>query len=121
MPKQGVLSTMLDRHVIIEFAGIPKSGKTTILDVVSHYLRRQRVPIAEHHGGGRYAPLGKENLGKLNLYLACEAVRYVVSTSQDGLSPRVHLLDRGIVDRLIFTRSLARWIRSSFASACGGG
>jgi len=94
------------RHVIFEFAGMPKSGKTTVLDVVAHYLRRHHIPLAEYHGGGRYAPIDKDHIGRLNLYLASEALRYLLTTTQPGLPPKVHLMDRGLVDRLIFTRCL---------------
>ena len=30
---------------------MPKSGKTTVMDVISHYLRREGLPVAEFHGG----------------------------------------------------------------------
>ncbi|WP_330176583.1 hypothetical protein OG875_25640 [Streptomyces sp. NBC_01498] len=96
----------LARSISIEFAGMPKSGKTTVMDVISHYLRREGLPVAEFHGGGRYAPLGKSDLGRLNLYLACDAVRYCLSTHAEGSAPRIHLLDRGLVDRMLFTRAL---------------
>lgn len=100
------MHVQLSESVRIEFAGMPKSGKTTVMDVLSHYLRRVGLPVAEFHGGGRYAPIGKSDLGRLNLYLACEAVRYCVSTHAEGSAPRIHLLDRGPVDRTLFTRTL---------------
>lgn len=103
----------LPRSVIVEFAGMPKSGKTTILDVVSHYMRRSGVQTTEYHGGGRYAPLDKRDLPRLNLYLACEAVKYCVSTHEADAVSRLHLLDRGLVDRLIFTRAMLHMSRVS--------
>jgi thymidylate kinase len=96
----------LSRDVIIEFAGMPKSGKTTVLDITAHYLRRQKLPVAEFHGGGRYAPVGKSDLPELNVYLACEAIRYVLAADQLYREPRIHLMDRGIIDRMIFTLAL---------------
>jgi thymidylate kinase len=103
----------LSRNVIIEFAGMPKSGKTTVMDVVVHYLKRSGVPIAEYHGGGRYAPLGKKDLARLNLYLACEAIRYCLTTHVEGSPARVHMLDRSLVDRMIFTNALESMERVS--------
>jgi thymidylate kinase len=97
----------LPRDVIIEFAGMPKSGKTTVLDIIAHYLRRQKIPVAEFHGGGKYAPIAKSDLPGLNIYLACEAMRYVVAADQLYREPRIHLMDRGIVDRIIFTLALS--------------
>lgn len=92
---------------IFEFSGIPKSGKTTISDIVSHYLRReQNLDVSEFHGGGRYAPLTKKDLGSLNLYLACQAVQHVL-VARGPTDRDVHLMDRGLVDRLIFTNALS--------------
>lgn len=103
-----MLDNVPSRYILIEFAGMPKSGKTTVLDVVSHFLRRHQVPLSEYHGGGRYAPIGKDQLGRLNLYLASEALRYVLSSTQVGWAPKVHLMDRGLVDRTIFTEALLK-------------
>ena len=107
----------LSQSLRIEFAGLPKSGKSTVMDVVSHYLRRMGLPVKEFHGGGRYAPIGKNELGRLNLYLACEAVRYCLATHEEDSAPRLHLLDRGLVDRVIFTRALHAMKRVSTAHA----
>jgi hypothetical protein len=85
---------------------MPKSGKTTVLDTVAHYLRRHGLQVAEFHGGGRYAPIDKAHLAELNIYLACEAVRYIVAVGLAQQTPRVHLMDRGVVDRVIFTEAL---------------
>jgi len=103
----------LPRNIVVEFAGMPKSGKTTVMDVVSHYLRRSGLPVAEFHGGGRYAPLGKGDLGRLNLYLACEVVRYCLSIHAESAPSRIYLLDRGLVDRTLFTDALAAMNRIS--------
>ncbi|GGM11693.1 MULTISPECIES: hypothetical protein [Micromonospora] len=100
-------------NTYIEFAGMPKSGKTTIVDVISHYLRRSGADIAEFHGGGRYAPVGKEDLGALNVYLACQAVQYLLEGNSRRRSPQIHLMDRGPVDRFIFTDALTRMGRVS--------
>jgi thymidylate kinase len=107
------MSVSPTKNVFIEFAGMPKSGKTTILDAISHYLRRRRINITEYHGGGRYAPVGKEDLGALNVYLACQTVQHILENSSSRRLPRLHLMDRGIVDRLIFTQALAKVSRVS--------
>lgn len=96
----------LPREVVIEFAGMPKSGKTTVLDIVSHRIRRAGWAVADFHGGGRYAPVGKKDLASLNLYLAGSALQYVAAIGADERPPRFHLLDRGLNDRVIFSRAL---------------
>ncbi|GAB3168918.1 hypothetical protein GCM10027059_32740 [Myceligenerans halotolerans] len=96
----------LARDVVIEFAGMPKSGKTTVLDIVSHRIRRAGWAVGDFHGGGRYAPVGKKDLTSLNLYLAGSALQYVAAIGADERPPRFHLLDRGLNDRVIFSRAL---------------
>ncbi|WP_285103999.1 hypothetical protein [Promicromonospora sp. MEB111] len=98
--------TALPRDIVIEFAGMPKSGKTTVLDILSHRIRRAGWTAADFHGGGRYAPVGKKNLASLNLYLAGSALQYVATIGSDERPPRFHLLDRGLNDRVIFSRAL---------------
>lgn len=98
----------LTNDITIEFAGMPKSGKSTILDIVSHLLRRSKFPTTEFHGGGRYAPIGKQDLSALNIYLATDAVRHLLLVGNDGTPPSIHLMDRGINDRRIFTHALHR-------------
>src|SRR6185436_13046244 len=92
----------------VEFAGMPKSGKTTVLDIVSHHLRRSGILLNEFHGGGRYAPIDKSSLPALNMYLGGEAVAFILTRAhREKAVNRLFLLDRGIVDRCIFTRALA--------------
>lgn len=106
----------LERNYVFEFSGMPKSGKTTALDIVSHYLRRRGVPIDEYHGGGRYCPIGKDDLAGLNLYLAAQCIQRLASIGHPTGSPyRIYLLDRGPVDRLIFTAALGSLDRLSLS------
>ena len=85
---------------------MPKSGKTTTMDIVSHYLKRCGMAVKEFHGGGRYAPMDKSHLGALNLYLGCQAIEQVLElrTTSNGIP--VAILDRALTDRLIFSRAL---------------
>lgn len=98
--------SVLPRDVVIEFAGMPKSGKTTVLDVVSHRIRRAGWAVGDFHGGGRYAPIDKNDLASRNLYLAGSALQYLAAVGADERPPRFHLLDRGLNDRIIFSRAL---------------
>lgn len=98
----------LKRNLVIEFCGMPKSGKTTVMDTVSHYFRRSgyKDRLMEFHGGGRYAPIHKSEIAKLNLYLATEAMRYLLCADNPDCINKIHLMDRGINDRMIFSDAL---------------
>ncbi len=97
-------------HIIIEFAGMPKSGKTAVLDVVGHYLKRVGWSVSEFHGGGRYAPITKEHLAELDVFLACQIVQQLLmiksAARPANARPTIHLFDRGLLDRTIFARAL---------------
>lgn len=101
---------MLERNYVFEFAGMPKSGKTTLIDIVSHYLRRTGYAddISDFHGGGRYAPIKKNDINRLNLYLATESMRYLLCVKNPDRKPKIHLMDRGINDRIIFSEALCK-------------
>lgn len=105
----------MHESTVIEFAGMPKSGKTTTLNAIAQLLRRGGQKIQEFHGGGRFSPIDKEHLGNLNAYLLAEAIRYLTAIDHDDRPPRVHLMDRGVVDRAIFSTALFRLGRISCA------
>lgn len=97
------------KHTFIEFSGMPKSGKTTINEIISHSLKRSGYLVKEFHGGGRYAPISKKNLDSLNIWLANFAVQFIVEMSVSNVDIPTHfILDRGIFDRCIFTKALYR-------------
>lgn len=101
------MAEILTRDYFFEFAGMPKSGKTTICDSIIHFLKRSGLPITEYHGGGRYAPIDKSAIASLNLYLAVTAVEFVVtSIEREKTRNRIFVMDRGLFDRRVFTRAL---------------
>lgn len=100
---------MLQRDYFFEFAGMPKSGKTTIADTVIHFLKREGYKIKDYHGGGRYSPIDKSSLVDLNLYLACKAINFIVtSANSEKVENKIYILDRGIFDRCVFTKALLK-------------
>ena len=97
----------LDKDYIFEFAGMPKSGKTTVMNIVAHYLKRKGFTIQEYHGGGRYSPIDKSAIGSLNLYLAIKSIEFILTTiEREKTKNKIFFMDRGIFDRCIFTKVL---------------
>jgi thymidylate kinase len=98
---------MLQRDYFFEFAGMPQSGKTTIIDIVVHFLKRKGVPFGEYRGGARYSPLYQSSIVDLNLLLASKAAEFVVSSAgREKECNKIFLLDRGLIDRCFFTEVL---------------
>jgi thymidylate kinase len=109
---------MLSRDFFFEFSGMPKSGKTTVCDVVVHFLKRQGFRIQEYHGGGRYAPIDKSALTSLDMHLACKAMDFLlISSEREKTQMKIHIMDRGIYDKSIFTRTLLKMGKIDLDSA----
>lgn len=100
----------LERDYFFEFAGMPQSGKSTVEDVVAHYLKGLGFTIEEYRGGSRYSPLRFLSIADLNVLLACKATEFVVSVSgrEKEAVKKIFLMDRGLIDRYMFTETLLR-------------
>ena len=100
---------MITQDFYFEFAGMPKSGKTTIFDIVIHFLKRKGFSVGEYHGGGRFSPIDKSSLSSLNTYLAIKSVEFLlVNSEREKVQSKIFMMDRGIFDRCIFTHALNR-------------
>src|SRR5579872_2885396 len=98
---------MLYQHYFFEFAGMPQAGKTEIARIVAHYLRRKGYPVEVYNGGSEYSSLHDAPIADLNLSLTCEVVNYIVNKDRgEQAEHKIYLLDRGLIDRDIFTSAL---------------
>ncbi len=99
----------LKRDYFFEFAGMPKAGKSTIEDSIAHFLKREGFPIQEYDGGSKYSVLADSDIGFLNLELACKTVKFANRAVASRTNAyKIYLLERGLVDRFIFTDALLR-------------
>jgi len=101
----------LQRSYIFEFAGMPQSGKTVVKDIFAHYLKRMEYPFEAYHGGSKNSPdqLYYGPIGELNQWLAEKTARFVRSIATDrNTAHKIFLLDRGLIDRCIFTEALVQ-------------
>ena len=101
----------LERSYIFEFAGMPQSGKTSVEGILAHYLKRMEYPVVEFNGGSKHSGLStiySMPIGELNEYLANNIEKFVHSIEKKQNPYNIYLLDRGLIDRYIFTDALAR-------------
>lgn len=101
----------LQRSYIFEFAGMPQSGKTVVKEILAHYLKRMEYPQIEFNGGSRYSgfPIYQMPIRQLNEELARNIERFMHETLERQKSEHtIYLLDRGVIDRCIFTDTLVR-------------
>ena len=101
----------LERSYIFEFAGMPQSGKTSVKEILAHYLKRMEYPVVEFNGGSRHSrlPIYRMPIGELNEHLANNIESFVRSIEErQNPDHNIYLLDRGLIDRCIFTDALVR-------------
>ncbi len=101
----------LEQNYIFEFAGMPQSGKTSVREILAHFLKRMEYPLVEFNGGSRYSgfPIYRMPIGELNEKLAYNIESFVRSIEErQNPDHNIYLLDRGLIDRCIFTDALVR-------------
>ena len=99
----------LQRDYFFEFGGMPQSGKSIVEDIVAHFLKRQEFVIEEFRGGSRFSPLRFSSIADLNVWVACKTSEFVISAlGREKAKHKIFLLDRGLIDRCMFTNTLLR-------------
>lgn len=87
---------------VVEFAGLPRSGKSGCIDSVEHLLRRNRISVlTPFEGAGRAPEHLKDDLVAYNAWTAMYAIQQILEGSaRSELQKRreVVLLDRGLFD-----------------------
>ena len=105
---KGLNSDHPDRPIFVEFSGTPKSGKSTCIDIVSHFFRRVGFNVlAPTEGASKRTPYYlRRDLVAFNTWSASYALTHII----EGLhhSDRYHLaiLDRGLFDALAWFQLL---------------
>ena len=91
------------RPLIVEFAGMPQTGKDTIIDILSHYLKRNGFREYVCQEGARTCPIYKDD--RL-LYASWIIHRVALEITEIATVHRgrydVSILNRGIFDALAF-------------------
>lgn len=86
--------------VFVEFAGSPKSGKSTIIGIIAHFLRRQGITVARPAEGASLRtpePL-KDDWLPFNAWSGCYALQNILVDCFLDPPADVVLLDRGLFD-----------------------
>jgi hypothetical protein len=94
--------------IVIEFAGSPKSGKSTTIDVIAHFFRRMGFKVrAPTEGASKRTPYHlKKDLVAFNLFTLNYAISELLDAYYNVDRPDLVILDRGTVDSLAWLRYL---------------
>lgn len=91
-----------ERPFFIEFAGTPKSGKSTCIDTVSHFFRRLGYKIlAPTEGASKRTPYYlKRDLFAYNVWSSSYALTHILEGLFGTDQYQLAMLDRGLFDAL---------------------
>ena len=92
----------LDRPLFVEFAGTPKSGKSTCIDTVNHFFRRLGYTVlAPTEGASKRTPYYlKDDLVAFNAWSAAYALTHILEGRYGADKYHLVIMDRGIFDAL---------------------
>ena len=99
------------RPVFIEFAGTPKSGKSTCIEIVRHFFRRLDYKVlTPAEGASQRTPYyfkAKNDLIAFNTWSASYALMHVLEGLHGPDQYDLAILDRGLFDALAWFEVLA--------------
>ncbi len=99
------------RPVVIEFAGMPKAGKTTIVNEIHRFLKRcgfRTKVIAEK---ASICPVRDKKDASFNIWTVCQTLSDLLVDTQSpphAGDPEIVIIDRGIFDAVSWLRLLER-------------
>lgn len=101
----------LRKPLVIEFAGTPKSGKSTTIDQVRAFLKRCgfRVDVVVERAS--VCPIRDKRHASFNMWTAATSIAQLLEKTQDPPrpdDPDILILDRGIFDSVVWLRLLEK-------------
>ena len=88
--------------MIIEFAGMPRSGKSSSIDIVRDYFARMGYEVVVASEAARSCPFSRENRIEIASWAANHALNTVLEASLHTTQKSIVLQDRGLFDALAF-------------------
>lgn len=99
------------KPVVIEFAGVPKSGKTTTISNVQAFLKRCGFKTEVVIERASVCPVKDKKHVNFNIWTACTTLAQLLEKTQTPPrpeDPQILILDRGIFDSLCWLRMMEK-------------
>ena len=97
------------RPLVIEFAGVPKAGKTTTLAHVQTFLKRCGFRTGVVVERASVCPIRDKKHANFNVWTACTTLAQVLEKTQNPPNdddPHILFLDRGLFDSICWMRMM---------------
>lgn len=99
------------RPLVVEFAGVPKAGKTTTLTQVQAFLKRCGFLTEMVVERASICPIRDKKHANFNVWTACTTLAQILEKTQDPPrkdDPHILFLDRGIFDSICWITLMKR-------------
>src|SRR5439155_15897196 len=91
------------RPIVLEFAGVPKAGKTTTLGQLQAFLKRCGFRTEVVVERASVCPIRDKKHANFNVWTACTTLANLLEKTQDPPrpdDPHILILDRGLFDSI---------------------
>jgi predicted ATPase len=102
------------KPLVVEFAGVPKAGKTSTLNQIQAFLKRCGFRIEVVVERASVCPIRDKKHANFNVWTAITTLAQILEKTQDPPrvdDPHVLFLDRGIFDSICWMAMLERLAR----------
>ena len=102
------------KPVVVEFAGVPKAGKTSTLTQVQSFLKRCGFRTEVVVERASICPIRDKKHSNFNVWTACTTLAQILEKTQDPPhidDPHILILDRGIFDSICWLTMMDRLAR----------
>ncbi len=99
------------KPIVIEFAGVPKAGKTTTLGQLQSFLKRCGFNVEVVVERASVCPIRDKKHSNFNVWTACTTLAQILEKTQEPPhinDPQVLILDRGLFDSICWLAMMER-------------
>jgi predicted NUDIX family phosphoesterase len=99
------------KPIVIEFAGVPKAGKTSTLNQLQAFLKRCGFRVEVVIERASICPIRDKKHANFNIWTACTTLAQVLEKTQNpprADDPQVLILDRGLFDSICWLTMMER-------------
>lgn len=99
------------KPIVIEFAGVPKAGKTTTLGQLQSFLKRCGFRVEVVIERASVCPIRDKKHSNFNVWTACTTLAQILEKTQDPPridDPHILILDRGLFDSICWLTMMER-------------
>ncbi len=110
----GRFRTEARRPIVIEFAGVPKAGKTSTIAQIQTFLKRCGFRVKVVVERASVCPIVDKRHATFNVWTACTTLAQILENTQEPPrpdDPHVLILDRGIFDAITWFTLMDRLSR----------